>query len=77
MEAKEIIILLKEQHKNTRHDAVDVIQEIQARYVEQGYSFPERLFNEMVGKIMNLKERFPNLGNVDGNKEKEDYKPGY
>lgn len=56
---EQIILAEKQQHKNTRHDAVDKILEVRAKY-EKGYSFPpavESMFNEMCGAIMNLKQR--------------------
>lgn len=58
---------LKEQHRNTRHDAVEKLTEIRAKYAD-GYSFPpaaEAMFNEMCGAIMNLKQREPKNGNTD------------
>ena len=51
--------LFNEQHRNTRHDACDVITEIRAEYADKGYNFPEAMFNSMIGKIMNLKIRMP------------------
>lgn len=52
---------LKEQHRNTRHDAVDKILEIRAEYAD-GYEFPapaEAMVDRMIGAIMNLKQREP------------------
>lgn len=59
-------IQLKEQHRNTRHDAVEAMQRVRAKYID-GYSFPqaaEDMFNEMCGAVMNLKQREPD-GNTD------------
>jgi hypothetical protein len=52
---------LKDQHKNTRHDAVDKMLEIRESY-EGKYNFPagaEEMVDRMMGAIMNLKQRDP------------------
>ena len=58
---------LKEQHKNTRHDAVEVMAEIQDRYSDK-YKFPDAAYqmcNEMIGAVMNLKQRKPKNYEMD------------
>jgi hypothetical protein len=53
--------MLVQQHKNTRHDAVDRMLEIRAKYSDK-FTFPEAaeaMFNEMTGAVMNLKQRKP------------------
>lgn len=63
MDTKQINTALAEQHRNTRHDAVEKMAEIQARFLEN-YSFPpavENMLNEMSGAIMNLKQRSPKI----------------
>ena len=55
-EDKEIV--KKQQHKETRHNAIDAIIEIRSKYTEK-YTFPsaeQDMFNEMCGAIMNLKQ---------------------
>lgn len=52
--------LLKEQHKNTRHDTIEVMLKIQEKY--DAYIFPPAAYdmvNQMMGAIMNLKQRQP------------------
>jgi hypothetical protein len=53
-------IALAEQHRNTRHDAIDVVQEVREKW-DKTHSFPELMFNEMVGRIMNLRQRTPDV----------------
>ena len=54
-------IKFAEQHRNTRHDAIDKITEIRARWEEKGYNFSpsDNMMNEIMGAIMNLKQREP------------------
>ena len=72
MENKEQYTLLKKQHRNTRHDAVDKIEEIYSRYEDEygksSFLFSEvvqNMMNEITGAVFNLKQRFPEeVGNV-------------
>lgn len=55
--------LLKEQHRNTRHDAIDIIYEVLYNW-ESEYtrtSEIEELARDLESKIMNLKIRKPKL----------------
>ena len=53
-------IKLKEQHRNTRHDSIDEVQRINKRWDdERGIQIDQDFVNEIVGAIMNLKQRKP------------------
>lgn len=59
---KPINLALKEQHRNTRHDAVDKIMEITERWGEtHSFTACEAMLNEITGAIINLKQREPDL----------------
>ena len=52
--------LLKEQHNNTRHDSIEEMLKTQEKY--NTYTFPPAAYdmvNQMMGAIMNLKQRQP------------------
>jgi len=52
---------LEKQHRNTKHDSIEKIQEVRSRYAEI-FTFPpatDQMFNEMCGAIMNLRIRKP------------------
>lgn len=52
-------ILLAEQHRNTRHDAVDKVNETIREVVEEGaWTFGEKMAN-LAKDIMNMKQREP------------------
>jgi hypothetical protein len=52
-----IMLALLEQHKDTRHDAVDKILEIRERWGKtHNFSVADSMFNEITGAIMNLKQ---------------------
>ena len=54
------LVELKEQHKNTRHDAVDKLLEVRADYEKYTFSaVTDQMFERMLGAIMNLKQRKP------------------
>ncbi len=40
---KEINILLKEQHRNTRHDAVDIVYDVLSKHVKNDYISLQKL----------------------------------
>jgi hypothetical protein len=62
MSKDEICLAMAEQHKNTRYDAIDKMNEIRARYAEHyDYSLAEDMLNEITGAIFNLKQRSPNI----------------
>lgn len=47
-----------EQHRNTRRDAVDLIIEIKAKWAKtHDFSPADDMITEMIGAIMNLKQR--------------------
>jgi hypothetical protein len=47
-----------EQHRNTRHDAVDLIIDIKAKWAKtHDFSPSDDMITEMIGAIMNLKQR--------------------
>ena len=51
---------LAEQHRNTRHDAVEIMQQIRVRCEEKhNFSICEPMLNEITEAIMNLKQRTP------------------
>jgi ferritin-like metal-binding protein YciE len=51
---------LAEQHKNTRHDAIEKMQEIRNRWGEKyNFSMCDSMLDEITGAIMNLKQRTP------------------
>lgn len=55
-------LALKEQHQNTRHDAIEKILEITARWsVTHNLSVADNMLNEITGAILNLKQREPNF----------------
>ena len=60
MENDKVKSLLAEQHRNTRHDAIDKMNEIKERWsrTHDLYLF-DNIFNEITGAIMNLKQREP------------------
>lgn len=58
---EEVRLLLAEQHRNTRHDAVDEILAVRNKFDTQ-YKFPPAtgdMINQMSGAIINLKQRSP------------------
>lgn len=60
METDKVKSLLSEQHRNTRHDAIDKINEIRDRWSKtHNFSICDNMFNEITGAIMNLKQREP------------------
>jgi len=64
METEKINSLLAEQHRNTRHDAIDKINEIRDRWSKtHNFSICDNMFNEITGAIMNLKQRKPETKN--------------
>jgi uncharacterized protein YpuA (DUF1002 family) len=64
METDKIKSLLAEQHRNTRHDAIDKINEIRDRWSKtHNFSICDNMFNEITGAIMNLKQREPEIKN--------------
>jgi hypothetical protein len=64
METDKINSLLAEQHRNTRHDAIDKINEIRDRWSKtHNFSICDNMFNEITGAIMNLKQRKPETKN--------------
>ena len=64
METDKIKSLLAEQHRNTRHDAIDKINEIRDRWSKtHNFSICDNMFNEITGAIMNLKQREPETKN--------------
>lgn len=64
METDKINSLLAEQHRNTRHDAIDKINEIRDRWSKtHNFSICDNMFNEITGAIMNLKQREPETKN--------------
>jgi hypothetical protein len=56
-------LILAEQHRNTKHDVIDIIQDVREEYIEKGYIFPEAMFDRMIGGVMNLKQRVPSTCN--------------
>lgn len=53
-------LLLKEQHRNTRHDVIDKMTEIRAKWAKtHDFSMADEMMNEITGAIMNLKQREP------------------
>lgn len=51
---------LTEQHRNTRHDSIEKMDEIRARWSENyNFTSAENMLNEITGAIMNLKQREP------------------
>lgn len=64
METDKVNSLLAEQHRNTRHDAIDKINEIRDRWSKtHNFSICDNMFNEITGAIMNLKQREPEIKN--------------
>ena len=62
MENDKIRILLAEQHRNTRHDACDKILEIRAKWAKtHDFSPSDMMMDEIVGSILNLKQREPQI----------------
>lgn len=58
---EEVRLLLAEQHRNTRHDAVDEILAVRNKF-DTKYKFPPAandMINQMSGAIINLKQRSP------------------
>jgi len=52
--------LLAAQHRNTRHDAADKIQEIRDRWSRtHNFEAADKMLDEITGAIMNLKQREP------------------
>jgi len=61
-----IKMALCEQHHNTRHDAIEKMNEIRARWAEKyDFSNADNMLNEITGAIMNLKQREPKLPLTD------------
>lgn len=51
-------IIKAEQHRNTRHDAIDKINEIREEWSKtHDFSMTDKMFDEIIGAIMNLKQR--------------------
>lgn len=50
---------LAEQHRNTRHDAVEKVLEIREQWQKMGYDFSvaDKILDQISGAIMNLKQR--------------------
>ena len=64
-----IKMALCEQHRNTRHDAVEKMNEIRARWAEKyDFASAESMFNEITGAIINLKQREPEFSLSDSKK---------
>lgn len=60
METDKVKSLLAEQHRNTRHDAIDKMNEIRERWSRtHDFTISDNMFNEITGAIMNLKQREP------------------
>lgn len=55
--------LLAEQHCNTRHDAIDVVNEISSKY-QQGAMGIQQMIDEITSAIMNLKQREPDVNSI-------------
>lgn len=58
MTKKTTRVLLSEQHRNTRHDAIDEINAARNRFVEL-HMVPDNVWDAMTSQIMNLKQRVP------------------
>lgn len=58
MEKKSVRVLLAEQHRNTRHDAIDQMQDIRDSFIEL-HTIPEPVWDALINRVMNLKQRFP------------------
>ena len=55
---KERLISAAEQHRNTRHDAVEKMNEIRARWANtHNFESADNMLNEITGAIFNLKQR--------------------
>jgi hypothetical protein len=61
---KELRIALSEQHRNTRHDVISVIQNTVARFEESGNVIPQFFIDEIIKEVMNLKQRIPESNKV-------------
>lgn len=60
METDKVKSLLAEQHRNTRHDAIDKMNEIIERWSKtHDFSLCNNMLNEITGAIINLKQREP------------------
>ncbi len=55
-------VILAEQHRNTRHDAIEQVMSILIDHV--GKPLTEEMINECESVIMNLKQRVPDTSNV-------------
>lgn len=67
---QEIKDLLAMQHRNTRHDAVEKMQEIRDRWSKtHNFEASERMVDEIAGAIMNLKQREPAMPESQESKE--------
>lgn len=55
--------LLAEQHRNTRHDAIDKINEISRKHNCNCPTF-QQMFIEITSAIMNLKQREPDVNSI-------------
>lgn len=58
MEKKSIRVWLAEQHRNTRHDAIDQLQDIRDSFIEL-HTIPEPVWDALINRVMNLKQRLP------------------
>ena len=61
---KSIETLLKEQHRNTRYDAVEILNSVWSEYESNGHGgFMDtgEAINEIERRIMNMKQREPDL----------------
>ena len=70
MKKKTTRFLLAEQHRNTRHDAIDAINSARNTFVELNY-VPDHVWEAMVNRVMNLEMRSP-----EGAPTKDDICPG-
>ncbi len=62
IDEKQLKIKLAEQHRNTRHDAIDKMNAIRDEWVKRyDFSTAERMLDEITGAIMNLKQREPEV----------------
>lgn len=58
---KELDLKLKEQHRNTRHDAIDVVNQHWAKFLEKclGKPIAQEVVDEITRDIHNLPQRKP------------------
>lgn len=51
-------VLLAEQHRNTRHDAIDELNAARNRFLEL-HMVPDNIWDSVISSIINLKQREP------------------